>query len=167
ANILKINTANQIEIGTGFGTHLLGPDTGPTTALQYTPKGYVDNKIISTVGSGPNGTTIKINTGTNQLELGNGLGAWVDCSAAAAHDNELAATDGFVMAHYYGNAEAIVIKIYTDSSNPPTTLRGGATVYYPGGSNKCYSTGAVPVKKGDYWSVVGDDNVVYWIPLGA
>ncbi len=46
-NILKINTANQIEIGTGFGTHLVGPNTGPTVALQYAPKGYVDKEIIT------------------------------------------------------------------------------------------------------------------------
>lgn len=37
-NILKVNTASAIE----FATHPRAPDTGPTVATQYAPKGYVD-----------------------------------------------------------------------------------------------------------------------------
>ena len=44
-NILKVNTANAVE----FASHIIAPNTGPTTALQLAPKGYVDNQVPTNV----------------------------------------------------------------------------------------------------------------------
>lgn len=62
------------------------------------------------------------------------------------------------------------IKVYTDASNPPTTLRGSvkANDVYVGANSV-----TVPVKKGDYWKAAKVDGVggtffgaLYWVPLG-
>lgn len=44
-NILKVNTANGVE----FATHPSGPDTNPSGAFDYAPKGYVDKKTAGSV----------------------------------------------------------------------------------------------------------------------
>jgi len=51
---------------------------------------------------------------------------------------------------------------YSDSSNPPTTIRGREG----GNPSTLYATVTMPVKSGDYWKVVASHFVsCYWIPL--
>jgi hypothetical protein len=104
------------------------------------------------------------------------LGAAVDCSAEAAHDNELAATDGFVIVTltHDGTTSSRDISIgYTDAASPPTTIRGQCTVarYLTDAGYPKYQSFCMPVKKNDRWTVLQTGNtateVVYWIPWGA
>jgi len=88
------------------------------------------------------------------------LGTWTAKILSTVYQ---ATTDGFAVAFYYaigiGNLQG-----YTDSANPPTTMvacdlnsdetRGDCSIMFP-------------VKKSDYWKVVGTSGTVYWIPLGV
>jgi hypothetical protein len=86
------------------------------------------------------------------------FGVWVDCLVASSHNNILAATDGFVLA----TGSSADISGYTDSSNPPTTLRCQAKNTASGDESF-----TMPVKKGHYWAVSGTCAICYWIPLGG
>ena len=82
-----------------------------------------------------------------------------------------APTDGFVI-YICGKSTAgadINAMVYSDSSNPPTTIRGWvmvgqATPDYP-------KTIITPVRKGDYYKCYRDgsaeSDAIYWIPMGA
>jgi hypothetical protein len=52
---------------------------------------------------------------------------------------------------------------YTDSTNPPVTVRCNGVVHNGGayGLTSC----TMPVRKGDYWKVTGGIVRIYWIPL--
>jgi hypothetical protein len=174
-NILRVNTANQIEMGTGFGTHLVGPDTGPTAALQYAPKGYVDYAIDTAIDAIADDTTIVINTGTNVISVGNALGAWVDKSAS--YGAQQAATDGYVLVILYNMSDSggyiRSLKGFTDANANPTTLRQGCTAEYFQNTDSVRSF-TMPVKKSNYWKVTdaisgaGSSTLaVYWISLGS
>jgi len=96
---------------------------------------------------------------TNSTPVVSGIfGSW-----AARENNTVyqAVTDGFVCASSSGGAGAMVSG-YTDSSNPPTTLRAqnqdGST------TNLMFIT--MPVRKNDYWKVTGA-GTIYWIALGT
>lgn len=82
------------------------------------------------------------------------FGSW-----ASKSDNTVyqAATDGIVVASNDSHGD---VKVYTNSSNPPTTMRAGS-----GGETRQVTC---PVKKSDYWKVTGSGTTtVYWIPLGS
>lgn len=85
------------------------------------------------------------------------FGTW---AAKSNNTSYLAESDGIVCA--YNNGAATVIG-YTDVANPPTTSRiqgfGDAGAGFPGNIT-------MPVKKGNYWKVVGA-TVVYWLPIGT
>jgi hypothetical protein len=76
-----------------------------------------------------------------------GFGSWTSKSNDTVY---LAGTDGFVCGIAYGGGN--LPRGYTDGSNPPTTLRAAA--YSPGGESLA-SSFTMPVRKGDYWRVVG------------
>ncbi len=82
----------------------------------------------------------------------------------------LAASDGFavvVLDAVTGGGGSGTGTLQTDSSNPPTTLRG------IGGVSNGYDTFCVPVKKGDYYRLTTNTTsgtVAYsleWVPLGT
>lgn len=79
------------------------------------------------------------------------LGSWTSKSNNKSYEAE---TDGFVCAL---GAAAGTPAGYTDSSNPPTTQRGG------GGTVSMWM--GFPVRKGDYWKTE-TCTTVYWIPWG-
>jgi len=87
----------------------------------------------------------------------NPLGAWATKVTDTVY---LAATDGFVCAK---PNTAVTLAGYTDASNPPSTLMAQGYTY----SGIQNSTITFPVRKGDYWKVVGGTEFVYWIPLGS
>jgi hypothetical protein len=85
------------------------------------------------------------------------LGSWESKSYNTVYE---ATTDGFAIV-YNPNGGSGSQRIYSDSSNPPTTIRSASGA---GGS------GISPVKKGHYWKAWRDGDygqVVYWIPLAS
>jgi len=81
-----------------------------------------------------------------------------------------APTDGFVTGNLlYSGTSYSLIKGYTDSSNPPTTLVAGDST--AGSYWQDYGSISFPVRKGNYWKVenLGDTPNSYriqWTPLG-
>jgi hypothetical protein len=153
-NILKVNASDIIE----FATFPITPSEAPDANYEVSNKKYVDDQITALAIAGYfNTTTGHDHDGTDSKTL---FGAWSDCSAAAAHDNELAATDGFVIA-YNTSGEAMDIK--TDANNPPTTVRASGN----GDAHNEDITLMCPVRKGDRWLVNGTVVAVYWLPIGG
>jgi hypothetical protein len=95
------------------------------------------------------GTGLSYTGGT--LSGSNPLGAWVSKSINTIYQ---ATTDGFVIAYHPINS----IILYSDSSNPPTTLR----------STNSSDFICVPIRKNDYWEATGNAaSVVFFISLGS
>ncbi len=91
------------------------------------------------------------------------LGAWGLRSINTVY---LAATDGFVLAYNYGPEGALLLlKGYTDGSNPPMTVRTQVWALNPSVQSLAIT---MPVRKGDYWKIEcgGWNNEVYWIGFG-
>jgi len=88
------------------------------------------------------------------------LGSWLSRVQDTVY---LAATDGFVTGYVNTVVEGSYIKGYTDSSNPPTTLRQ----WWAGGWYNSQGSVSFPVKSGHYWKVSTNKSnaVVFWIPL--
>lgn len=89
------------------------------------------------------------------------LGAW-----ASVNNNQVyqASADGFVTAFANNTFEISTITGYTDTSNPPTTIR--AYQRLNAGDATLAACVTFPVKKNNYWYVTGA-NTVWWIPLGV
>jgi len=69
--------------------------------------------------------------------------------------NYQAATDGFVTSYSSGSWSGFTV--YTDSNNPPSTIRARTSANY--------GTITMPVKAGDYWRTEGAVTAIHWIPL--
>jgi hypothetical protein len=100
-------------------------------------------------------------------------GAWDDTKLFDTVYQAL--SDGFVVAvALTGQADELTAYLYgySDSDNPPVTLRAVATARRLG--DITYNRGGsftLPVRKGDFWEVTlsgsGDyEAYLYWIPLG-
>jgi len=114
-----------------------------------------DNKLLK-----GNGTGTSVWGQADNGDISGAFGAWDAGAPWAVNTSYLAATDGFVMA-VAQNADSIII--YTDGSNPPTTVRQSG---YRGGSEAVTQSIMCPVRKGDYWKVVAA-TTIYWLPLGT
>jgi hypothetical protein len=101
---------------------------------------------------------------------------------ASKNDNTSyeATTDGFFCGTLTANdsLSQANITVYTDSSNPPTTVRGGCFVWRNEGgagesSGNTPASFCVPVKKGNYYKGVkteaqaGTTASYYFMPLGT
>ena len=106
-------------------------------ATQQSIKAYVDTQIAAAVPDD------------------DAFGAWASKSNNTSY---LAESDGFVVA--MTNDSAAQLSIYTDSANPPTTLRVSERRDYATTNCIC------PVKKGDYWKTTGA-STVFWLPIGG
>lgn len=122
------------------------------------------------VGNGGTGATAAANAANgvvvldaNALISAEQFGAWTSKNNNTSYE---AATDGFVVAYSTG-ANTAEIKGYSDSSNPPTTLRAASTAYQSGYTQ--YAHIMFPVKKGDYYktTTLYGTGVVFWMPWGA
>lgn len=104
-----------------------------------------------------------------------GFGTWQQMNPNTVYQ---AATDGFVLAYVKSNPGVAVpwatLSGYTDSGNPPATLRGVAGLQQIWFSGKAAGTLqnslTMPVRQNDYWSVNsagygGTVIAVYWIAL--
>lgn len=90
-----------------------------------------------------------------------GFGAWVSASANTVYQ---AATDGIIVAQLGSTGSVgLVCDVYTDSNNPPTTVR---TYLQDNGDYPSGVPGTCPVRAGDYWKVGSGANLVFWLPLG-
>jgi len=91
------------------------------------------------------------------------FGDWVSKSANTVYQ---ATTDGFAVIDAYTPGNWDGVKVYTDASNPPTTLRGRVT----GDGLDLHGTITMPVRKNDYWKVTlvgGGAATGYWLPIGV
>lgn len=86
------------------------------------------------------------------------FGSWESKSNNTVYQAD---TDGFVVA-YANDKSSGGPAIYTDASNPPTTIRlkSHTPSNADGGGMTC------PVKRGDYWKTV-NCSTVFWLPIGS
>ena len=136
ANIVKLNASNLPEFGKGA---VIEDSCAPTVDGGIATKKYVDDNKMTSI-----------------------FGSW---DSKISDKDYQAATDGFVTAYAAegGNSNSH-LRGYTDSANPPTTLRVDECPY--GGSNYHIT---FPVRKNDYWKVVSINNsgkTIYWLPVG-
>jgi hypothetical protein len=127
----------------------------------------VTGTIESTTGG------IKFPDGTLQTTAAEGgvFGSWTNRDSV---NNTLvkdatynATSDGFVSV--YVTAFTVEVYGYTDSSNPPTTLRFIASAAHAATGNPKGSF-TMPVRKGDYWKVTtntGSPDSIQWLPIGS
>lgn len=137
----------------GIGT------TNPSSLLTV-------NGLIESSSGGikfPDGTvqTTAASSGTGGV---NGLGSWQTFTFNTVHQ---ASSDGMVVAIMHGTSQA-GIQGFTDSSNPPTTVRLNTYSWATSGGSASLT---MPVKAGDYWKVTtaysAANTSVYWVPLSA
>jgi len=103
------------------------------------------------------------------VDFTNIFGSWtnLDSVGSVLINNAVYKTagDGFVIARNpVSTGVDYHIRGYTDSSNPPTTVRCQNTTI--GQSSPKLGSITMPVKKGDYWKVTGADTI-YWLPIGS
>jgi len=151
-----------------------GAEAASTTyylyAFQETVTDTDFDVCISTSSSAPTGKTYYKRLGsfyndassniTNDNRITNDnepfllmLGDWVSKTVGTSYQ---ASTDGFVTG--YISDSNTVVYVYTDSSNPPTTVRSKNVT----GNWQAAGAGCV-VKKGDYYKMAGATSM-YWIP---
>jgi len=121
---------------------------------------------------------IGVETDTLKFKIGDGSTAWADLDYAAIKPDDQAdsvyfgswegkssntvyqaESDGFVLAYSAVGSE---LKILTDGSNPPTTVRQHH--YHSNGAGAWHISAVCPVRKGDYWKVESASSV-YWLPV--
>lgn len=128
---------------------------------------YVKNE-----GAGPSSYIDGISITTGDAKFGTTSNfSWAAKSANTVYQ---AASDGFVVVSSSNLATNFAIHtIYSDASNPPTTVRainGGVT---NGNATGLWQSVTVPIKKGDYWKAdntgsSGSPTVyLWWVPLGT
>ena len=182
----KINLASSGYLTTGAAFTITGVYTYSTAPVfsvaPNLPADTIDaiTEIKSTLKSGDDVTLI---TGTaaaaNKVAMFNGDGDLVDSTKTTADLTQslgswasktigtsyLAATDGFVQV-FTGYCQNSTQHIYSDSSNPPTTVRAAGRHDGTTGINSLTSA----VKLGDYYkatstgSTTGNETM-FWIPL--
>ena len=90
------------------------------------------------------------------------FGTWTSRNGGTVYR---AGTDGFFVGYATGQGSGTpTITVYTDGSNPPTTVR----IKHGIGNNDHFGFN-LPVRKDDYYRVVEDDigsSQYYWLPLG-
>lgn len=124
---------------------------------------YVDGSIDAAHIADANITTAKIADGAVTVaKLGGVLfGDWtnLDSTSGTLVKDEVykVGSDGFLIALRVGGAE---LYGYTDSSNPPTTLRWEIDT---AGNTDSFM---LPIKKDDFWKAVGA-TTIYWLPIGT
>ncbi len=132
-----------------FNSFPVTPSANPSSDYEVANKKYVDDKISSLpspIGGLDFGVPVSKNAGT------------------VYH----ADAPGFVVAYTNptGGGSGVGIIGYSDSSNPPSTIRQRSYVdVAENGTVSCPIT--FPVKKGDYWKVVSQNAsaTIWWIPL--
>lgn len=153
-----------------------GSEAASTTYYLYAYQATVADTdfdiAISLSSSTPTGITYYKRLGSFYNDAGSNItditndvfpemGDWTSKSVDVAYQ---ATTDGDVLSYSTASSGGNTTTGYTDSSNPPTTIRAKNSTYNTGD----YSFINMPVKKGDYYKVTvggtGLTSVAYWIP---
>jgi hypothetical protein len=116
----------------------------------------IDGEVTGPHLTGPQGPT-----GTAPA-----LGPWQEKSRNTVY---FAATDGFVLAYASGPPGALfILRGFTDSSNPPTTVRTKLVTMNLNSSLQEEVSIMMPVRKGDFWKLEsgGWNDKIYWLPFG-
>ena len=122
--------------------------TAPTGITYYKKLGSFYNDSSSNI------LNIPI-TNDNSYYLFSGMGAWESKTDSAVYQ---ALKDGFVIAYNRGSAN-VSLTAYSDASNPPTTIRMvGAYTSSIGEEGRIF----MPVRKNDYYKVVGSPAATVW-----
>jgi hypothetical protein len=179
-DLIKSNASDQTVLPTATVLNagaILLESTAPTTIANqgaiYTKNDGDQTELYFREES--NGDEIQI-TNAGKVNQDPGFGSWVDKSSS--YGAQQAATDGFVtmyLAMVSVSEGGYTLKGYTDGSADPTTLRVGCDHGGSSGANGYPCSATMPVKKGDYWKVVGASYgnagswtiTVYWIPMGS
>lgn len=139
-NLIKANGSNLPVLP---DASQLATSAAPTADADIANKNYVDDQVAALM--------------IVPAKVTNVFGAWASKSNNTVYE---ALSDGFVCATTTNGATQLYG--YTDSSNPPTTCR---LMNYGNGGAPPVSID-MPVRKGDYWKVVGAATV-YWLPIGS
>jgi len=142
-NIIKVNDSNTLTLGaiaTLPDGSKLATSAAPAADAQIANKKYVDDRVAAKVfGAWPTVTTVTTTVAQGATNT--------DVAAT------LAATDGFLVAKVTGSSGQVSCALfgYTDSANPPTTLRCADSIGQQDKANIFYAGYTMPVKKGDYY----------------
>jgi hypothetical protein len=148
-----ISTANKVN-----GTALTGLANINTATAGTIPDAVIGTgSLVTYIGTKFNTSTGHDHDGVDSKKVSGSLGVWADLSTSYAAQQ--AATDGFVLVVYLGTTGDI--SGFTDSSNPPTTLR--LRIYHPTGQTGM--SPLMPVRITLSGSTVSF--AVYWIPIGS
>lgn len=97
-------------------------------------------------------------SGTAQI-----FGGWVAKTDSIVYH---APTDGYAMGYNSSSGFGVSILGYTDGSAAPTTLRKSINIYNADNPGEIADI-TMPVRKGDYWKIVGSPAcTVWWLGIG-
>ena len=134
---------------TTFTVSISASSSAPSGATYYKRLG----SFVNSSGDILNDETITNDDNYYALQLGD----WISKSVGTSY---AALTDGFVTFISSGYRQTTG---YTDSSNPPTTARVACDQSI--GDTPYNNVGfTMPVKKGDYYKLVGQPGTMFWIP---
>ena len=161
-DVVYVDTDGTIKVFTGVAG-------GSPSAPDYNNKIVLAEITIASTDTEITASMIKDVRAFNTASLdksGNQLGDWVSKLVNTVYQ---ATTDGFVCA-FTPNEQISASHLtgYSDSSNPPTTIR----MEQSGRRNEAYFRVGIMflVKKGNYWKVIQQYEqvtTVYWRPLGS
>lgn len=106
-----------------------GPASDPTTSNQFARKAYVDSKVTA-------------------------IGAPVSKTAGTIYQ---ALTDGFIVGNTYTASQGNGFAVITDSAASPTYVAQRAQVIWSSGGQPTYLPIMYPIKKNEYYKVLGYD----------
>lgn len=128
-------------------------DSSGKLAVVTTPTGAVGSNQLASAAVIPSKVDSIFGSWTNLNSLG---------SVLVAGSVYKVGSDGFVCVHATAGSYGIIG--YTDSSNPPTTVRMIDSYPNPGG----FTGLLMPVRKNDYWKITATATVVIdWLPIGS
>lgn len=145
-NVVVAGTLAVAGIATLGDGSKLATSAAPGANAELANKKYVDDQIA-----------VAIAAIAAAVPDDDAFGAWANKLNNTVY---LAASDGFVLA---GRGLAGSVEGRTDGANPPLTTR--QEQHADEGIHQlsiCF-----PVRKGDYWKVLGGIWFVYWMPIGA
>lgn len=153
---------NRLATSATTGTPIISNGTLPVYGT-ITATSTVNGSSLTSLSSTPSGAGI-----LPLANVGGMLGTWTDITSGVGSVHQ-ATTDGFIIgtASVTNGTDLI---IYSDSSNPPTTIRCEEKAITANAGQSGVSTVFSPVRKNDYYEVGATGTTytkVYFIALGS